>query len=206
MGVWVARAPDGAVEYVNRAFQVIVGVDAVETSRIKDTPGTYGIYDRNGNPYPVEQLPFSRVLSSRGPVETDDIVIHRRSGEKVNVRAFGVPVQGPSGEITHVIVAFIDNTKQVEAERQRDTMETRLSLIVNHAPLAIWAADRTGVVTLSEGAGLASMGVNRVSSLGKIFSTSTPNIPPSPITSVARCRGTRSAIRPRSRGLSTIRS
>ena len=38
MGVWVARAPDGAVEYVNRAFQAIMGTDAVKESRIDDAP------------------------------------------------------------------------------------------------------------------------------------------------------------------------
>jgi PAS domain-containing protein len=42
MGVWVARAPDGVVEYVNRAFQVIVGIDAVGDSRIGDAAVTYG--------------------------------------------------------------------------------------------------------------------------------------------------------------------
>jgi PAS domain S-box-containing protein len=167
MGVWVARAPHGEVEYANRAFQIIVGMDAVDGLHVKDAPATYSLYDRNGNVYPVEQLPFSRVVASRGPVETDDLVIRRGTGEKVNVRAFGVPVFNAGGEVTHVIVAFIDNTKQVEAERQRDTMEARLALIINHAPLAIWAADRSGVVTLSEGAGLASMGVKSGELVGR---------------------------------------
>src|SRR5262249_27117925 len=34
-----------------------------------------------------------------------------------------------------------------------------LSLAVNHAPIVIWTADTNGVVTLSEGAGLASLGI-----------------------------------------------
>src|SRR5688572_27262561 len=92
MGVWVGRAPHGAVEYANRAFQTIVGMEAVEGSRIEDAPATYSLFDRSGNPYPVERLPFSRVLSSRGPIESDDLVIRRSNGDKVNVRAFGVPV------------------------------------------------------------------------------------------------------------------
>jgi PAS domain S-box-containing protein len=167
VGVWVAQAPDGAVAYVNHAFQSIMGVGAVEASRIGDAPATYGIFDRNGNLYPVERLPFSRVLTSGGPVEADDLVIHRSDGERANVRAFGIPVQGDGRAITHVIVAFIDITKQVEAERQRDTMEARLSLIVNHAPIAVWASDTNGVVTLSEGAGLASMGVQSGELVGR---------------------------------------
>ena len=159
MGVWVARAPDGVAVYANRAFQAIIGIEAVASSRIVDAPATYSLHDRHGKLFPVEELPFSRVLSTRGPIESDDLVVHRGNGEKVNLRAFGVPVFGEGGEITHVIVAFSDNTKQVEAERQRATMEARLALIVNHAPIAIWATDEKGIVTLSEGAGLASMGV-----------------------------------------------
>ena len=158
VGVWVANAADGTAAYVNRAFRAMLGSN-VHADSIEDARATYGIYDRLGNMCPVERLPFSRALASRGPVEIDDLVIHRADGGKVDVRAFGTPVLASTGEITHVIVAFIDNTKLVEAERQRDTMEARLGLIVNHAPIAIWATDREGIVTLSEGAGLASMGV-----------------------------------------------
>ena len=167
VGVWVARAPDGTAAYVNRAFQTIMGIDAVPGIRIEDAPATYGIHDRTGNPYPVERLPFSRVLATRGPVEMDDLVIHRPDGAKADLRAFGTPIFGSDGALTHVIVAFIDNTKLVEAERQRDTVEARLGLIVNHAPIAIWATDRDGIVTLSEGAGLASMGVKSGELVGK---------------------------------------
>jgi len=159
VGVWVGQAPDGKATYVNRAFQAIVGIEAVAESRVEDASTTYGIYDRAGNRYPADRLPFSRVFASKGPIEIDDLVIHRADGGRVDLRAFGVPIFASTGELTHAIVAFIDNTQLVEAERQRATIEARLGLIVNHAPIAIWATDRDGVVTLSEGAGLASMGV-----------------------------------------------
>jgi PAS domain-containing protein len=159
MAVWVARAPSGEVEYANDAFEAVVGIAAVPGSLIADVPTTYNVFDRAGNRYAVDRLPFSRALASRAPVMVDDIVIHRPDGRRVNVRAFGVPVSDARGEITHVIVAFYDITKEVEVELLRDSMEARLALAVNHAPIVVWAADKDGVVTLSEGAGLASMGV-----------------------------------------------
>lgn len=159
MGVWVARTPAGEVDYANDAFQEILGVPAVLESPIGDAPATYGIYDRTGAAYPVEKLPFSRALRERAPVTIDDIVIHRPDGRWVNVRALGMPVFDRQREITHVIVAFYDITREVQAELSRDSMEARLALAVNHAPIVVWAADKEGVVTLSEGAGLASMGV-----------------------------------------------
>src|SRR5262245_56408034 len=92
VGVWVAHAPDGSVAYANRTFQKILGMDAVPESRIGDAPATYGIFDRSGNQYPVDNLPFSRVVRSREPTMVDDVVIWRPDGRRVNVRAFGYPV------------------------------------------------------------------------------------------------------------------
>ena len=159
LGVWVAHAPQGIVAYSNRAFQEILGVPAAAESTITDAPETYHLFDRAGLPYPFENLPFSRALARREPVTVDDIVIHRPDGRRVNVRSFGVPIFDQAGEVTHVIVAFADTTKEVEVELARDTMEARLALAVNHAPIVIWTADKNGIVRLSEGAGLASMGV-----------------------------------------------
>jgi two-component system cell cycle sensor histidine kinase/response regulator CckA len=159
LGVWVGRAPGGELEYANDGFQEILGVPAVADSRITDAPVIYRIFDRAGNRYPVEKLPFSRALATRAAVMVDDIVIHRPDGARINTRSFGVPVFDAEHEISHVIVAFYDITREVEVELSRDSTEARLALAVNHAPIVIWAADKNGVVTLSEGAGLASLGV-----------------------------------------------
>jgi PAS domain S-box-containing protein len=159
VGVLVARAPEGQVEYANEAFQEILGVAAVSGSPIQDAPATYGIFDRAGHTYPVEKLAFSRALAQREPVTVDDIVIRRPDGRRFDVRAFGVPVFDSAGAVTHVVVWFADTTKEVEAERARETMEAHLALAINHAPIAIWSADKDGIVLMSEGAGLAAMGV-----------------------------------------------
>jgi signal transduction histidine kinase len=158
LGVWVARAPEGTTAYSNKAFEEIVGVPAALDSPIAEASKVYNAFDRNGQPYPIEQLPFSRALSRREAVTVDDIVLHRPDGRHVNVRAFGVPMFDDQGRITHVIVAFADTTKEVAAEQARDTMEARLALAVNHGPIVIWTADKEGVVRLSEGAGLTAMG------------------------------------------------
>jgi PAS domain-containing protein len=64
LGLWIARAPDGQVVLANRAFRRIMGMDAVPGARIEDTPAIYGIVDRQGRPYPVERLPFSRAVAT----------------------------------------------------------------------------------------------------------------------------------------------
>jgi two-component system cell cycle sensor histidine kinase/response regulator CckA len=159
MGVWVARAPSGEVAYVNRAFQEILGMSAVAESQIEDAPRTYGIFDRRGNPFPVERLPFSQVLATGATAVVDDLVIHRPDRTRVNVRAVGQPVKDADGALTHVIVAFIDITREVVAEVQRATADAYLRLAVDHAPIALFSIDLDGIITLSEGAGLTSLGV-----------------------------------------------
>ena len=159
VGVWVGRVPDGKAEYANHAFVEILGIPMSPGSVIGDVPATYSVHDRAGRAFPVERLPFSQVLATGRPVTVDDIVIHRPDGRRVNIRAFGTPVTDEKGALVRIIVAFLDITREVTFETERNTVERRLALAINHAPIVIWTADRNGVVTLSEGAGLKSLGV-----------------------------------------------
>ena len=159
LGVWVGRAPTGEVLYANHAFRSILGMGAVEGVGIDAAPATYRIHDQAGNLYPVEKLPFSRVLATGAPAVVDDIVIDRGAGGQVNVRAFGAPVRDAAGAIDYVIVAFIDITAEVRAVADRKRAEDQRRFAVHHAPVALWASDRDGIITLSEGAALAGLGV-----------------------------------------------
>src|SRR5262245_7232355 len=158
VGVWVGQVPGGEVTYANPEFQSILGMAAVPGASIHAAPVTYGIFDRTGSPFPVDKLPFCRVVATRQATMVDDIVIHRSDGRKVNVRAFAYPVFS-GDELTHVVIAFVDITAQVKAEVEREETEARLALAVHYAPIVIWSADVNGTVTLSQGAGLSSIGV-----------------------------------------------
>ena len=161
VGIWVGEAPDGRVVYSNPEFATILGVDAVESSRITDVPDTYGVFDLENRPYPVDRLPFSRVLTTGQAAVIDDIVVHRPDGQRRNLRAFAYPLHNRAGDdLTHVLVAFVDITKEIQAKAERQLTQAQLRLAVEHAPIVIWATDRDGRVTLSQGAGLASLGVN----------------------------------------------
>ena len=157
VAVWVGKVPDGAMVYTNRAFERILGAP-VASSRLGDRPRTYGLFGRDGRPYPVENLPFSRVLATGQPVMVDDLVVRRPEGG-INVRCFGSPVRGEEGAVTHVIVAFLDITPEVAAQVERNRVEAHLRFACDHAPIAIWTTDADGVITMSEGAGLAALGL-----------------------------------------------
>jgi PAS domain S-box-containing protein len=159
VGVWVGRLPDGRVEYANPAFLRLLGLNEVTDSSDEAASPNYRLFDRHGNPYPLERLPFALAARSGEAVVTDDTVIHHPDGRELNIRTFGYPVFDAERRLTHVVVVVIDITKEVKAELERQATEARLALAVNHAPIAIWSTDLAGIIQLSEGAGLAGLGV-----------------------------------------------
>ena len=123
VGIWVARAPSGALIHANRAFVEIMGTRARDDVKVGGFAGPYGIYRRDGGLYPEDQMPFVRALTERRVVVSDDITIRRPDGKQVEVRSVARPVGDP---VTHVIVAFFDISREVEAERARAESEQRL--------------------------------------------------------------------------------
>jgi signal transduction histidine kinase/CheY-like chemotaxis protein len=123
IGIWVARAPGGELIYANHTFAEIVGVAARDDLGVGGFAEPYGVYGRDGALYPEDRMPFVRALRERRVVVADDITIHRGDGKRVHVRAVARPVGEP---VTHVIVAFFDISREVEAERARAESEQRL--------------------------------------------------------------------------------
>jgi signal transduction histidine kinase len=58
------------------------------------------------------------------------------------------------------VMTFMDITSEAGTGAGRPQAESSLRFAVDHFPIAIWATDRHGVVTMSEGAGLSSLGVS----------------------------------------------
>jgi signal transduction histidine kinase len=123
VGIWVARAPKGELVYANRTFAQIMGMEPRGDVVVGGYAEPYGICTRDGAPYPEHKLPFVRALEEKTVVVVDDLTIRRGDGTSVDVRAFGRPVGDP---ITHVIIAFFDITREVEAERARAESDRRL--------------------------------------------------------------------------------
>ena len=117
VGVWVARASDGHLIYANRTFGEIMGQGGDTETKAGEYTGRYGIFTRDGRPYPEQQLPFYRALRQKRVVVVDDITIHRPDAKHVDIRAFARPVSD-GNVITHVIIAFIDITREAEAEKR----------------------------------------------------------------------------------------
>lgn len=167
LGVWVARVPGGELAYANGAFAEILGMPASQDVCAGSYSVAYHIRDREGRPYPEDRLPFSQVVARRAPVVVDDLAIARPDGTRIDVRATGKPLFDAAGTLTHVVVAFWDVTAELRAEAASLEARDRLSTALHHAPVILFAYDRDGLITVSEGAGLGAMGFASGELVGK---------------------------------------
>ncbi len=125
VGVWVARAPGGEFVYANTKFTEIMGMSGRDDVARGEYAEPYQIHDRDGDLYPEDRMPFVRALAVRETVMVDDLVIHRRDGGRVAVRAYARPIF-EGDEISHVVIAFFDITREVAAERARAESEAQM--------------------------------------------------------------------------------
>ncbi len=166
VGVWVASVADGTCVYANEAFEAIMGTKPLPGIDPTRSSKAYGIHRRDGTLYADEDLPFNVAWRARATVVVDDMVVHGRDGSRSFLRAFGKPMFDDGGEITHVAVVFFDVSREIEAQSARARAEAeqielraRLSRVLDHAPLVLFAFGQDGVVTLCEGQGLARIGL-----------------------------------------------
>ena len=126
VAIWCGRVPGGEVVYTNAAFREVLGIEPPDTTRGAFV-GPYGVHLPSGEVYPEDRMPFERVLAARTTVVVEDLVIHRHDGRKVSLRVFAKPIFDADGNITHVLEAFTDKTREVEADKRRAEGERRLA-------------------------------------------------------------------------------
>ncbi len=110
------------------------------------------------------------------PFEAIDI---HRDGTRIPVEVSKSPLTGQEGGLVLSIVRDITKRKQAEEARRKALTEAlqathalweseaRLRSVVDHAPVVIWALDRDGVFTFSEGRGLDSFGLESGEVVGR---------------------------------------
>jgi len=127
VAIWMGRVPGGEVVYTNRAFREILGIEPPEGAARGAFVEPYGVHTLAGEPYPEADMPYERAVRARTTIVVEDLVIHRRDGRRVNLRVFAKPLFDADGQLTHVLEAFTDITREVEADRARIEGDRRLA-------------------------------------------------------------------------------
>ncbi len=81
----------------------------------------------------------------------------RTDGRIIDVEVAGIPIEIEGRPAVQVV--FRDITNRKETERKLEEIRGRLRSVIERAPVILWALDRDGVFTLSEGDGLKHFGL-----------------------------------------------
>ena len=76
------------------------------------------ITDFDGNPFPIEKLPFAQVISSGNPVYGIRHAINSPEGRRVYLSINGAPIHDEKGNISEVVFSIDDVTEQRRAEEE----------------------------------------------------------------------------------------
>jgi signal transduction histidine kinase len=162
--VCVAAVPDGHVVYFNRAYERLLTIGEKEGvgAPLTSTERPFGARARH-----LERLAVAQVVAARQSLVLDELLHCREGAEDMQLRVHAQPIFDSARQLTHVSIALVAVTEQAKPTGPSDTFEARLALVTEHAPIVSWALDDKGVITASEGAGLAALGVKSGELVGR---------------------------------------
>ncbi len=141
--------PDG-IAIVNRAGQITYANSGAEhllgLSRSSITIRTYNdpawkSATVDGQPFPEDQQPFTRVMQSEQPVYGIEQVIEHADGRRVTLSINAAPLREASGKLTGIVAAFTDITGAKAADAALRTSEQRFRLAQSAAGIGTWDVD-----------------------------------------------------------------
>lgn len=121
---------DGQISFANRRAEEILGLSrSAIVGRRYDAPA-WRITDWDGADFPVQALPFARVLAQNAAVAAVQHAIELPDGRRVYLSASASPLRDSTGAITAVVAAFDDVSA---AKRDRDLLTAQARVLEAYA-------------------------------------------------------------------------
>ncbi len=117
---------DGRVVFANKAAEQILRLtrSAID-GRLYDDPAWH-ITTPDGRPFPVDQLPFRRVLGTQKPVHGIEHAIEDANGARTILSINAAPLREANGVMMGVVAVFSDITERKQSETEKDKLQTQL--------------------------------------------------------------------------------
>lgn len=106
---------------------------------------------------------YQQVFRSRKTIITEDI--SQAGGREIQTETRKIPVI-ENGKVVRVVTIVRDITEQKRSEAERRKADSMLHTVLENAPITIFATDKQGVFTLSEGKGLENVGLKPGENVG----------------------------------------
>ncbi|MDD9966375.1 MAG: PAS domain-containing protein [Myxococcales bacterium] len=113
----VVHGPNGEILLSNQMANRLLAPLATEVVGKDLSDPAWRFFFEDGRPVGIDELPVSTVLRTKEPIE--NLVLGRRDGEGFAwLLVNGVPVVDKGGDITRVIISFVDITEHKEMEER----------------------------------------------------------------------------------------
>jgi PAS domain S-box-containing protein len=146
-------ARDRSLIDVNPAFAHMLGyespADLLQSSATADR-----LYADSGQRDEVR-----RRLDAHGGLQGFEVLARRKDGSTVWLLIDGRPVFDDAGQFKYFVGFVQDIAERKRVADELQTVQQRLYSVITQAPLILFSMDRQGTFTLSEGAGLANLGL-----------------------------------------------
>ncbi|MBU0485307.1 MAG: response regulator [Proteobacteria bacterium] len=107
---------EGLVTFANQRAELLLGLKQEELDQRTYNAPQWRITDFDGNPFPDEELPFSRVMATGQPVFDVRHAITWPDGKRIFLSINGAPLLAESGEIESVVFVLEDVTERQATE------------------------------------------------------------------------------------------
>jgi PAS domain S-box-containing protein/putative nucleotidyltransferase with HDIG domain len=109
---------NGRIVFANKRAEEILGLSIDKMKGLTYESPEWQITDFDGNPFPIEKLPFAMVISSGNPVYGIRHAISSPNGRHVYLSINGAPIHDEKGNIKEVVCSIDDVTEQRQAEEE----------------------------------------------------------------------------------------
>ncbi len=93
--------------------------------------------------------------------------LRRHDGQFRDMAVRSAPVREEDGKLREWVGASTDITERKQSQAELRRTEEQMRLVITNAPTVLFATDRKGVYTLSEGKGLAALGLQPGEAVGR---------------------------------------
>jgi PAS domain S-box-containing protein len=142
----VVHAPDTSIVMNNARATELLGISDEQMRGKKAIDTVWKFVNHDLTPLPLNDYPVNRIINTKQPIKNQTFgTIQPGKSDVVWLTVNGLPMFNSSGEITEIVISFIDITERKQAELKIKESEEKYRLLVNYSrdPIFVFNPDES---------------------------------------------------------------